>query len=153
MKRLAILAVVVTTLGLAMSAVVDALDREGWIPHRQVTRLMVPTEQPWVTGEFLDCVAEPHPGLTNRYYGSNWTAAVDWIDSLTCGRDWKNDYITEQDLRVTYWGRIRIPYPESERLYWRIVAASTKDSSYPYNRPFRWRCRRNESSVTCWAVN
>jgi hypothetical protein len=54
-------------------------------------------------------------------------------------------------MEVNYWGRIAIPYPESAQLYSEL--ATTPDSA-PYDeRPFRWRCRRNQSSVTCWAMN
>jgi hypothetical protein len=153
MKKFASFVIAASILALVVVGGVDRLDEMGWVPHRQVTRVMVPVEQPWVFGEFLDCVAEPHPGMTIRGYGSNWIDSARWIDSLACARDWKNGHIMQQELQVTYWGRTRIPYPESARLYARLMAVRTNDPSYPYNSPFRWRCRRNNTSVTCWAVN
>lgn len=136
------------------------LDKRGWIPHHQVTSVWSPVERPWQIGEYLDCAASPRGGtLTKPGYGSTGVA------SLGCARDWEYRgtekgtltgraeafHLTPQDVQVTYWGRIRIPYPESAQLYRQMLM--TQDFSAFDKLPFRWRCRRNQSSVTCWAVN
>lgn len=126
------------------------LDDVGWIPHRQITRIWSPVERPWVVGEYLECNASPRPPMTDPRQNSPG------IDFLICARDREWEARTKantgpNDVRVTYWGRVAIPYPESAELYRKIL--TTPDSSHYYNWPFRWRCLRNKSSVTCWAVN
>ncbi|MGA8735803.1 MAG: hypothetical protein WB558_17935 [Terriglobales bacterium] len=124
------------------------VDHYGWIPHRQLTHVWVPVEQPWGVGEYLNCRASPRAPMTAP-------PGSPGIENLACVRrsesEQNNGHLLPEDVEVTYWGRIAIPYPESAQLYRKIM--TTPDSA-PYDKlPFRWHCRRNESSVTCWAVN
>jgi hypothetical protein len=120
----------------------------GWVPHRQLTHVWVPVEQPWGIGEYLNCTAQPLTPLITPPGSSG-------IENLDCVRssEWErnNGHLRPEDVEITYWGRIAIPYPESAQLYRKIM--TTPDSAPDDKRPFRWRCRRNEASVTCWAVN
>ena len=146
MKRSALVAVPVVLVALFAPIAWHIIDRMGWIPHRGLTRVWVPVETPWVIGEYLDCVAAPRPPMTAP-------PGSPGIDNMGCMRGWEADreHLRPEDLEVNYWGRIAIPYPESAELYRRIM---TTPASAPYDeRPFRWRCRRNKSSLTCWAVN
>ena len=145
-----ILAFLITIVADGASRGWRSLDRSGWIPHRQVTRVWFTAEQPWTIGEYADCTASPKGGMLEKRGSPG-------IDLLVCARssEWESNQnrltLAPQELQVTYWGRIAIPYPESEGLYSRIL--TTPDSAPYYKRPFRWRCRHNESSVVCWAIN
>jgi|SRR5271169_2903872 len=150
MKKFAFLVMAAMVVALVAFIARRTLDDRGWIPHRQVTSVWSPVERPWGIGEYLDCVASPRGGaLTKPGYGSTG------IGSLGCARDWEREgsqgHLEPQDVQVTYWGKIAIPYPESARLYRETM--TTPDSAPYTKRPFRWRCRRKKSSVTCWAVN
>jgi len=149
MKKLVLLAMAAMVFAVVAFLARRSLDKIGWIPHGQITSVWSPAEQPWAIGEYLDCIASPRGGtMTKPGYGASGIA------SLGCARDWEretNENLRAQTVQVTYWGRIAVPYPESARLYRRLL--TTSDSA-PHDRlPFRWRCRRNHSSVTCWAVN
>ena len=148
MKKLAALMTAAVLLYLAAFVAWPTLDKRGWIPHRQVTRVFSPVERPWTIGEYLDCEAEPS-GIPRRGFSG--------ISTLGCARGWEWEeqaatiHLQPSEMRITFWGRIIIPYPESVRLYGKMI--KTPASAPYYERAFRWRCRRNESSVTCWAVN
>ncbi len=148
MKKLAVLAVVATVVVLVSFDGWHELDHMGWVRHRQLTHVWVPIEQPWQIGEYLDCTGQPRAPML-------WPPGSPGIENLGCMRslEWEGnkEHLRPEDVEVIYWGRIAIPYPESAQLYRKIM--TTPDSA-PYDkRPFRWRCRRNESSLTCWAVN
>ncbi len=121
------------------------IDRCGWIPHHQLTRVWAPGRANWSVGEYVECAAQPRAPLM-------WPPGSSGIENLSCTRrSDNNSTLLPEDVEVTYWGRIAIPYPESAQLYRKIV---TTPESAPYDKlPFRWHCRRNASSVTCWALN
>jgi hypothetical protein len=148
-KKLGIYGIVVTIAGSLLLFGQRRLDYAGWIPHRQVTATWSPVDQPWAVGEYLDCTANPMPPLTDPRRNSPG------IDSLGCARNWERERgeenLSKREVQVTYWGRISIPYPESAELYKKIM--TTPNSAHYYDWPFRWRCRRNETSLTCLAVN
>lgn len=125
-----------------------SLDRMGWVLHRQLTHVWVPVEQAWGVGEYLNCTAQPRTPLITP-------PGSPGIENLGCvrgsERERNNGHLRAEDMEISYWGRIAIPYPESAELYRRIMA--TSDSAPHKEWPFQWRCRRNEASVTCWAVN
>jgi hypothetical protein len=147
MRKLTVTAMI----GLIIVVLVDEwheLDHMGWIPHRQITHVWAPDEQPWQIGEYLDCMAQPRASMITP-------PGSPGIENLACmrmlGNEDRNGHLRPQDVEVTYWGRIAIPYPESAQLYRKIM---TTPDTVPYDkRPFRWRCRRGESFLTCWAVN
>jgi hypothetical protein len=66
----------------AVSVAWPTLDKRGWIPHRQVTRVFSLVDQPWAIGEYLDCVADPHVLLSRTA-----PTALSGILSLECLHD------------------------------------------------------------------
>ena len=148
MKKMAALATGIILVAVFSAPAWHRIDSLGWIPHRQVTRVWCPVERPWAVGEYLECRASPLPPVTDPKHNSPG------IGRLACARDWEweddQSHLRAQDIQVKYWGRIAIPYPESAQLY--LKEMTTQNGTYD-EAPFRWRCSRNELSVTCWAIN
>jgi hypothetical protein len=148
MKKPFLLVIVAAIPALGLLIAWRSLDRMGWVPHRQLTHVWVPVEQPWGVGEYLNCTAQPRTPLITP-------PGSPGIENLGCARssEWERNhgYLRSEDMEITYWGRIAIPYPESAELYRKIM--TTPDSASYDRGPFQWRCRQNGASVTCWAVN
>ncbi len=103
----------------------------GWIPHHQVTATYI-GQNGWMPGEYRDCIGVPtREGKLSPYSGV-------FGGFLSCDLEGHAkedlDRVVPHELSVTYWGRIT-RHDMGDKVEW------------------RWRCRRNESSVTCWAVN
>jgi hypothetical protein len=149
MKKLVLLATATVIYVVVAFVAWRSLDKMGWILHRQITSVWSPVEQPWAIGEYLDCIASPRGGtMMKPGYGSPGIA------SLGCTRDRQretSENLRAQDVQVTYWGRVAIPYPESARLYRRLMTTTYFGDSA--NEMGAYCGVWSLASVTCWAVN
>ena len=116
--------VVVLTFVLTVSAAVAA-NRAGWIPHRQDTTVYVGVGE-WSVGEYRNCVALPESNGSMIFLGC-------------VGR--RRAEMSPDVWPVTYWGQVR------RKDMFELVHQD------PVTYTWRWRCRRRDSSLTCWAVN
>jgi hypothetical protein len=123
-KRAVGVAAVVIFLGLYVTAYQE-LDAAGWIPHRLDTTVYSGTAG-WTSQETRDCVALPQKDGSIFFLGCVGRSAME---------------AAPQALSVTYWGRIKRP------AMFKTVLADPGINSW------RWRCRRKQDSLTCWAVN
>jgi hypothetical protein len=160
-------------IGLIVLVLVDEwheLDHIGWIPHRAVTATYI-GESGWMSGEYRDCIGAPtREGKLSPYSGV-------FGGFLSCDLEVHSkedlDRVVPHELSVTYWGRITRHDMGDNDDYWRELrrrnVACAEDAKTDQERiahrnlcdedkhigkvEWRWRCRRSESSLTCWAVN
>jgi hypothetical protein len=133
-KKLAVPAVVATVVVLVSFEGCHELDHIGWIPHRAVTATYI-GQNGWIPGEYRDCIAIPtRDGKLSPYVGvfGGYLAC----DAEGHGKE-ELSRVIPHHLRITFWGEIQ---RSQER-------RSQGESEW------RWTCRLNEASVTCWAVN
>lgn len=112
-------------------SIYESLDQTGWMSHDHDTPAWI--QGNWIVGEYRVCVLESNPPRATP------------VSSLFCGNkndDGYVDWLVERDdhpnagpgifhvLPVTYWGRI-----------------DRQDVNTS------WRCQRNESALTCKALN
>jgi hypothetical protein len=140
------------------------LDKAGWIPHREVIGTYV-GQNGWTPGEYRDCIALPtSDGKLARV--SSGILACDLEGHET--EDLRT--VVPHQLEMTFWGRVErhdmgvndeelrrrnaicaeAPKNEQERTARRDLCDEEKHIG---KIEWLWRCRRNSSSVTCWALN
>ena len=124
-----------------------------------------------MTGEYRDCIGVPtKEGKLSPYRGVfGGDLACDAEGHATEGLN----RVTPHELSVTYWGRIaRHDMGDNDdhlRELRRRNAVCVEDAKTDQERiargglcdedkhlgkiEWRWRCRRDQASVTCWAVN
>jgi|SRR5271169_5723325 len=159
MKKFAIVGAIVAVVVVVLFAI---LDDAGWIPRHEVTAIYV-GQNGWMQGEYRDCIAD--------------TTREGTISFLACDLEGHAkedlDRVIPHELNVTYWGRIERLDLGNNELRWqelrrrnglcaegartnqeRIARRGLCDEDKRTGKiEWGWRCRRNESSVTCWAVN
>ncbi|MGZ4819716.1 MAG: hypothetical protein ACXVZJ_13890 [Terriglobales bacterium] len=106
-------------------ALLWAANRAGWIPHHQDTTVYVGVSE-WSVGDVRNCVALPETNGSMIFLGCVGERRAEMSPDI-----W----------RVTYWGQTR------RRDMYRLIHEN------PGNYAWRWRCRRSQDSLTCWAVN
>jgi hypothetical protein len=129
MKKLAPLAFAVMIVCVVVVGGRQSADDVGWLPHHEVTATYI-GQNGWMPGEYRDCIAVPtREGKLSPYVGV-------FGGYLACDAEGaKQDLslVIPHHLSITFWGKItRARNTETE---------------------WRWSCRSNEASVTCWAVN
>jgi hypothetical protein len=116
--------VVVLIIVLAVGAA-TAANRAGWIPHRQETTVYIGVAG-WEVGQYRDCVALPESNGSMIFLGC-------------VGR--RRAEMSPDVWPVTYWGQVH------RKDMFELIHQD------PVTYAWKWRCRRHEGSLTCWAVN
>ena len=157
---------------------VALLDKQGWIPHRQAVATYV-GQSGWMPGEYRNCIGEPTTeGKLSPIRGPGGVFG----GVLACDQEGHATedprQVIAHEFDVTFWGRVERPEMMwgSKGEHWfdwelkRRNAICAEDPKAQQERTarkdlcdeenhigkipeWRWRCRRNESSLTCWAVN
>ena len=119
-----VLAMVLVVIGLALG-VSRAANRAGWVPHREDTTVYLGRGE-WAVGEERNCIALPESDGVVIFLGC--------VERRT-------PEISPEVWPVTYWGQTR-----RADMYEYVHAD-------PGINTWKWHCRRNRNSLTCWAVN
>jgi hypothetical protein len=110
---------------LSAKPIYNAIDDSGWITHHHDTATFIHGN--WMTGEYRNCSLRVSANPTDRPSTQQPTGEPD----LVCQPLDPGPTETAHILPVAYHGRIdRFDYPS-----------------------FTWRCQRNDSSLTCWALD
>jgi len=163
--------IVVIFIVIAVPFAWNNLDRAGWIPHRKVIGTYI-GQNGWTPGEYRDCVALPtDDGKLTRVnrgvFGGILACDLEGheVEDLRT--------VVPHQVDVTFWGRVHRDDMIVNEDYWRelkrrndICAEAPKnelegtahrdlceEEKHIGKIEWRWRCRRNTSSVTCWALN
>lgn len=137
MRKIAVSALVIFILVVGGLKAREILDGLGWIPHHEVTATYI-GQNGWMPGEYRDCIAVPtREGRLSPYVGV-------FGGYLSCDVEGhaKEDrsLMIPHHLSITFWGKIT-----------RSLAGGQSQGNG--ESAWRWSCRLNEASVTCWAVN
>ena len=119
-----VLAMVLVAIGLWFG-IARAANRAGWVPHREDTTVYFGRGE-WTVGEERHCIALPESDGAVIFLGC--------VERST-------PEISPEVWPVTYWGRTR------------RVDMYEYVHTDPGINTWKWRCRRNRNSLTCWALN
>lgn len=107
----------------------DELDNDGWIPHKQVTDVMLNGD--WMVGELKTCGALA------------FNVAAPKVDQLDCiSGETRVSEVSRHSFPVKFWGKIKR----------NDVFIGPIPSGY-HQKNWSWRCQRQTHRLVCWALN
>lgn len=132
----------------------QSLDQAGWITHNHDTPVWIQGD--WMVGEYRDC------GMltTTSPAGTVLSQAVKAeLPRLFCGKNWDGEGIAEFFLAMpdytsatdSVWGRA--DWKMLDRYFHTLPVSYYGRIDRPDSVFVWWRCQRNESALTCKALN